>query len=125
MESRQRCEAKGTGNLRNLWSSDPVPTLRLNMYLNEAALSHASNDWGRNQAVMTAHSGQEGKRRAEVLQMGMEDVHRKDNVGRVGLGTSIHPSCHSTPRTLDSAKYCSNTVIWTKNIGLSFLLPFF
>lgn len=46
-------------------------------------------------------------------------------VGRVGLGTNVRPSCHSTPWTLDCAKLCSNAVIWTKNIGLSFLFPFF
>jgi len=45
--------------------------------------------------------------------------------GGWGLAPGIHPSCHSDPRTLHCAKHCSNTVIWTKNIGLSFLLPLF
>ncbi|KAG7238563.1 hypothetical protein INR49_030836, partial [Caranx melampygus] len=39
----------------------------------------------------------------------VQEVHREDNVRRVGLGTSVHPPCHSTPRTLDCAKHCSNT----------------
>lgn len=55
----------------------------------------------------------------------VQEVHGEDNVGRVGLGTSLCPSCHSTPWTLNCAKHCSNAVIWTKNIGLSFLLSFF
>ena len=68
------------------------------------------------------------QRGAEVLTMGTRQCgaqgHRRDNVGRVGLGTGIHQSCHSDPRTLHCAKHCSNTVIWTKNIGLSFSFLF-
>ena len=55
----------------------------------------------------------EGKGRAEVPDGHSkgQEVHGKDNVGRAGLGTGVHPSCHSTPRTLDFAKHCSNAVI--------------
>lgn len=58
-------------------------------------------------------SQSEGKGRAEVPNghSKVQEVHGKDNVGRVGLGTTVNPSCHSTPRTLDFAKHCSNTVI--------------
>lgn len=62
----------------------------------------------------------EGKRTVKE-----QELHSEDNVGRVGPGSSVRPSCHSTPWTLNCAKHYSNTVIWTKNIGLSFLLPFF
>lgn len=65
---------------------------------------------------------------ADVMSMSSrksQEVHSEDSVGRVGLGTNVRPSCHSTPWTLNCAKHCSNAVIWTKNIGLSFLLPFF
>lgn len=57
---------------------------------------------------------------AEVLQMGtkeLHEAHRGDNVGRVGLGTNVLPP-------LPGHLTFQSTVIWTKNIGLSFLLPF-
>lgn len=55
----------------------------------------------------------------------VREVLREDNEWRAELGTNHHASGHSAPRTLECAKRRSNAVIWTKNIGHSFLRHFF
>lgn len=96
----------------------------LNIFLQSGLMR--GGDGGRAPAVTGPK--REGKGRAEVLQMGTRKCGKSTKRtmwGGVGLGTRICPSCHSTPRTLECAKHCFNAVIWTKNIGRSFLCPFF
>lgn len=118
-ERGQRCEKKGAGSLATKASLEKWP------HLNHPVSTHATTKAETELWACPARRVRGGGRGPISGHKKVQDVHGKDNVGRVGLGTRVHPSCHSPPRTLNCAKHCSNTVIWTKNNGLSFLLPFF
>lgn len=124
----QRLETGGHQQSSN-WGIPEELTLSqpgLTMCFNATLSPQAEGDWVRKLLSSTARRVRGGQRSCRWAQESAGSPLRGQcGEGRVGLGTSVHPSCHSTPRTLDCAKHCSNTVIWTKNIGLSFLLPFF
>lgn len=115
-ERGQRSETGGI--LGDLNLPQPWP----NMCLYETASPQAAGDWGRNRAV--GQPSREGKGRAEVLQMGTREC-RKSTERTMWGGWGLAPvfTHHAIP--LPGHSTVQSTVIWTKNIGLSFLLPFF